>query len=77
MASDPDLDTDLAQLETATTRLVGENDRLRRINAQMLAALTYALPVLRDGLPESVNFDWTREAVVKVQEAIAEAERDP
>jgi hypothetical protein len=77
MASDTGLDTDLVQLKTDTTRLVGENDRLRRINAQMLAARTYALPVLRDGLPDSVNFDWTREAVVKVQEAIAEAERDP
>ncbi|MGP0088642.1 MAG: hypothetical protein ACLPKB_01575 [Xanthobacteraceae bacterium] len=77
MASDTDLGTDLAHLKTDTTRLVGDNDRLRRINAQMLAALSYALPVLRDGLPECVNFDWTREAVVKVQEAIAEAERDP
>ena len=43
----------------------------------MLAALEYALPILRDGLPATVNFDWTKEAVAKVQDAIAEAERDP
>ena len=48
-----------------------------RINAQMLAALKFALPVLRDGLPGSVNFDWMKEAVAKAQDAIAEAERDP
>jgi hypothetical protein len=72
-----DLDNDLAQLKTATSQLEDENARLRRVNAQMLAALTYALPVLRDGLPDSVNFDWTREAVAKVQAAIAEAGRDP
>ena len=50
---------------------------MREINAEMLAALKYALPVLQDGLPESVNFDRIKEAVAKVQDAIAEAERDP
>ena len=43
----------------------------------MLAALKFALPVLRDGLPGSVNFDWMKEGVAKAQDAIAEAERDP
>jgi hypothetical protein len=42
----------------------------------MLAALQYALPILQQGLPETVDFDWTKEAIVKVQNAIAEAERD-
>ena len=27
-------------------------------------------------LPKTVDFDWTKEALVKVQNAIAEAERD-
>ena len=43
----------------------------------MLAALKFALPVLRDSLPGSVNFDWMKEAIAKAQDAIAEAERDP
>jgi hypothetical protein len=77
MISGSDLDRDFAQLKSDVTRLADENDRLRRINAQMLAALKYALPVLEDGLPQSVNFDSVREAVVKVQGAIAEAERGP
>jgi hypothetical protein len=34
------------------------------------------LPILQDGLPETVNFDWTKEAIAKVQNAIAEAERE-
>jgi hypothetical protein len=41
----------------------------------MLAALQYALPILEEGLPETVNFDWTNEAIAKIQNAIAEAER--
>jgi hypothetical protein len=40
----------------------------------MLAALEYALPILQQGLPDTVNFDWTQEAIDKVQRAIAEAE---
>jgi hypothetical protein len=35
------------------------------------------LPVLRDGLPASVDFDRVKEAVAKVQDAMAEGERDP
>jgi len=77
MSSRSDLDTDLAQLSTDATQLADENIRLRGINAEMLAALKYALPVLQDGLPESVDFDRMKEAVAKVQDAIAEAERDP
>lgn len=77
MTSRPDLEDDFARLKTDATQLADENARLRRINAQMLSALKYALPVLRDGLPESVNFDWMKEAVAKVQDAIAEADRDP
>ena len=76
ISSRSDLDCDLAQLNTDATRLADENDRLRRINAQMLAALQYSLPVLQAGLPEAVDFDWIREATAKVQGAIAEAERD-
>jgi hypothetical protein len=67
----------ISQLKADATRLADENDRLRRINAQMLAALRYSLPVLQAGLPEAVNFDWIREATAKIQGAIAEAERDP
>jgi hypothetical protein len=28
------------------------------------------------GIPATVDFDWTKEAVAKVQDALAEAERD-
>jgi len=76
MPSRADLDADLARLTSDMTLLANENAGLRRVNAEMLAALKYALPVLQDGLPESVDFDWTRQAVTKVQNAIAQAERD-
>src|SRR5258708_22803447 len=56
--------------------MADENARLRKINAEMLAALQYTSPILQDGLPETVNFDWTKEAIAKVENAIAEAERD-
>jgi hypothetical protein len=56
--------------------MADENARLRKINAQMLAALHCALPILQQGLPETVNFDWTKEAIDTVQKAIAEAESD-
>ena len=77
MSSRSDFDSDLEKLTTDATQMANENARLRGTNAQMLAALQYALPVLRDGLPAAINSDWIRETVVKVQEAIAEAERDP
>jgi len=76
MISRSDLDRIFSQLKADAMRLADENDRLRKINAQMLVALQYSLPVLQEGLPEAVNFDLIREAVAKVQGAIAEAERD-
>lgn len=77
MSVDTDLNTNIEQLTKNALRLEGENANLRDINSQMLAALNGALPVLRDGvLPESVNFDKINAAVVKVQNAIAAAERD-
>ena len=71
-----DLDREFAQLKADVMALSGENDRLRRINAKMLAALQYSLPVLQEGLPASANFDLIRQAVRKVQGAIGEADRD-
>jgi hypothetical protein len=41
-----------------------------------LNALVYALPILQEGLPDAIDHKWLKEAVVKVQNAIAEAERD-
>jgi hypothetical protein len=64
-------------LAADATQMAEENARLRKINAQMLAALQYVLPLLQEGLPATVNFDWSKEAVAKVQDALAEAERDP
>jgi hypothetical protein len=37
----------------------------------------YLLPLLQQGLPATVDFDWTEEAIAKIQDALAEAERDP
>jgi hypothetical protein len=76
MSSPSDLHNDFEKLTADATQMADENARLRKINAQMLAALQYALPVLQEGLPDTVDFDWTKEAIVKVQNAIAEAERD-
>jgi hypothetical protein len=76
MSSSSDLDADLDRMVIYTTQLANENGRLRRINAQMPAALKYVLPILRDAVPTSVNFDWAEHGVAKVQDAIAEAERD-
>jgi hypothetical protein len=76
MPTRSDIDADLKQLGSDTAQLMRDNERLRRVNAQMLAALTYVLPILRDAIPLSVSFDWTREGVARVQDAIAEAERD-
>jgi hypothetical protein len=77
MSSRADLDNDLEKLTADATQMADENARLRKINAQMLAALHYVLPLLRDGLPATVNFDWTTDAIAKIQNAMAEAERDP
>jgi hypothetical protein len=77
MSSRADIDTDLGQLTADMTRFALENDRLRTINVEMLAALQFALPVLEDGLPESVDLYQLKAAIAKVQNAIAGAERDP
>jgi hypothetical protein len=77
MSSSPDLSDDFDKLKFDVAQMAKENARLRGVNAKMLAALHYVLPLLQEGLPASVDFDWTREAVVKVQDALAEAERDP
>jgi hypothetical protein len=71
-----DLHHDFERLTTDAAQMADENARLRKINAQMLAALEYALPILQQGLPDTVNFDWTKEAIDKVQSAIAKAESD-
>jgi hypothetical protein len=75
-ASRSDLDREFAQLKADAMALADQNDRLRKINAQMLAALQFSLPLLEEGLPASVNFDLIQEAVAKVQGAIAQAQRD-
>ena len=72
-----DVANDLGQLTRDAAKLASENSRLRGCNVQMLAALRYVLSLLRDAIPSTVCFDWTRQAVAKVQSAIAEAERDP
>jgi len=77
MSSRADLDSDFEKLTADATQMADEVARLRRINSQMLAALRDALPVLRDGLPTTVDFDWTKEVIAKVQDAMAKAERDP
>jgi hypothetical protein len=76
MSSYPDLHSDFEKLTADAAQMADENARLRKTNAQMLAALQYALPILQQGLPETVNFDWTKEAIDKVQNAIAEAAGD-
>jgi len=76
MSSRSDLHTDFEKLTVDATQMAEENARLRKINAEMLTALQYTLPILQDGLPETVNFDWTKEAIAKVQNAIVEAERE-
>jgi hypothetical protein len=76
MSSRSDLSDDFEKLKRDATQMSEENARLRNINAKMLAALQYLLPLLQQGLPATVDFDWTEEAVAKVQDALAEAERD-
>jgi len=77
MVDRTDVDTDFERLMTDLKRLEYENTTLRQINAKMLDALNCALPILRDGLlPVAVNFDSIKDVVVKVQNAVAEGERD-
>lgn len=71
-----DLHRDFEKLGADAAQMADENARLRKINAQMLAALEYALPILQQGLPDTVNFDWTKDAIDKIQSAIGEAQSD-
>jgi hypothetical protein len=77
MSSFSDFSDEFEKLKRDATQMSEENARLRSVNAKMLAALQYLLPLLQQGLPATVDFDWTEEAVAKVQDALAEAERDP
>jgi hypothetical protein len=77
MSSHSNLSHDFEKLKRDATKMAEENARLRSINAKTLAALRYLLPLLQQGLPATVDFDWTEEAVAKVQDALAETERDP
>jgi hypothetical protein len=77
MTSASDLSSDFEKLKSDAAYVAEENARLRSINVKMLDALRYVLPLLQQGLPATVNFDWTEEAVAKVQDALAIAERDP
>ena len=77
MSSGSDLSDDFEKLKRDATQVAEENARLRSINDKMLAALRYLLPLLQQGLTATVDFDWTEEAIAKVQDALAEAERDP
>jgi hypothetical protein len=77
MSFRPNLSDDFDKLKLDMAQMEKENARLRDVNAKMLAALRYVLPLLQEGLPATDDFDWTREAVAKVQDALAEADRDP
>jgi len=76
MSSRADVDADLDRLMKDSTALGEENDRLRRINAEMLRALEAALPILQDAAPPAVDLDAAREVIAMVQAAIAGAQRD-
>ena len=71
-----DIDDDLARLTADSTKLAEENNRLRMINAEMLAALESALPILQEALPAGIDFDTARDVVSKVQAAIGRAASD-
>jgi hypothetical protein len=72
----PNLENDFRKLTTDARQMAEQNARLRKVNSQMIYALEYVLPLLQQGLPATVDFDWTKEAVAKVQDALPEAERD-
>jgi hypothetical protein len=76
MISRSDLQSDLKKLTNDTTQMANENERLHEIKAKMLAALHDVLPILEDSLPATVDPDWTKDVVAKVQNAIADAESD-
>jgi hypothetical protein len=66
MSSVSDLSSDFGKLKSDAAHIAAENARLRSINVKMLDALRYVLPLLQQGLPETVNFDRTEEAVAKI-----------
>jgi phage-related minor tail protein len=68
-----DLESDFRKLAADTRQMAEEK---RKVNSQMISALEYVLPPLQRALPATVDFDWTKEAVTKVQDGLAEAERD-
>jgi hypothetical protein len=72
----PDLESDFRKLAADAKQMADENAKLRKINSQMISVLEYVLPLIQQGLPATVDFDWTKEAVAKIQDALAEAERD-
>jgi hypothetical protein len=76
MSSPADLDNDLSRLAVDSTQLAQENDRLRMINAEMLAALESALPILQEALPAVIDLDSAKDVVVRVQAAIGKASTD-
>jgi hypothetical protein len=64
----PDLESDFRKLATDARQMAEENARLRKINSQMISAST--------GSSGDCRFRLDEEAVAKVQDALAEAERD-
>jgi hypothetical protein len=55
MSSRSDLHSGFEKLTADATQMADENARLREVNAQMLAALQYALPILQEGLPDTAK----------------------
>jgi hypothetical protein len=62
MSSRANLDADFDLLMADSTALADENDRLRRINSQMLAALESALPILQDASAPAVDLDSAKDS---------------
>ena len=76
MSSLSDLSNDFAKLKSArrkwqkrTLDCVVSNQNARRPSL--------GVDFSSGGLPATANFDWSKEAIAKVQDALAEAERDP
>jgi hypothetical protein len=72
----PDLESDFRKLTIDARQMAEENARLRKINSQMISALEYEIDRRGKPLLQQRQHDWTKEAVAKVQDALAEAERD-
>jgi hypothetical protein len=56
----PNLENDFRKLTTDARQMAEQNARLRKVNSQMIYALEYVLPLLQQGLPATVDFDWTK-----------------